>query len=211
MPNQNAYLCVVLDAETMASLDNAVSTITASPELFNAPLGVQFDPVDEASRHMTFMFFGEHLRAMPGADLTALHAAFCEEVTAHSRDMAGLLSFRCFEFFPPTKMNLIAACFDPSPGLLKLREAMVRRTKACGVSLPGTLLAQLEEPWWPHVTLGKVRATKAQIGQLSCGRLQTLAPPGPSRPQGLTLLGETPPRAWCDWELSVPIEEDGAA
>eukprot|EP00450_Noctiluca_scintillans_P016840 CAMPEP_0194517520 /NCGR_PEP_ID=MMETSP0253-20130528/50704_1 /TAXON_ID=2966 /ORGANISM="Noctiluca scintillans" /LENGTH=173 /DNA_ID=CAMNT_0039361497 /DNA_START=95 /DNA_END=615 /DNA_ORIENTATION=- len=93
----------------MASLDNAVSTITASPELFNAPLGVQFDPVDEASRHMTFMFFGEHLRAMPGADLTALHAAFCEEVTAHSRDMAGLLSFRCFEFFPPTKMNLIAA------------------------------------------------------------------------------------------------------
>jgi len=65
-----------------------------------------------------------------------------------------------------------------------------------------------EGAWMPHVTLGKIRASKAQIGAVSCNHatLQSLVPTAPAMPQGLTLLGERPPRIWCDWDAALEFQ-----
>ncbi|CAE8742947.1 unnamed protein product [Polarella glacialis] len=113
------------------------------------------------------------------------------------------LSFCGFELFPPGKMNLVVARFEPSPSLLQLREAALSRCKEDGLSLPSSLFSLLEQEgaWPPHVTLGKIRATKSDVGAARCGaQMAVLAPTGALQPSGLTLLGERPPRAWCDWD-----------
>eukprot|EP00746_Dinoflagellata_sp_MGD_P112156 gnl/MRDRNA2_/MRDRNA2_49116_c0_seq1.p1 gnl/MRDRNA2_/MRDRNA2_49116_c0~~gnl/MRDRNA2_/MRDRNA2_49116_c0_seq1.p1 ORF type:complete len:587 (+),score=114.43 gnl/MRDRNA2_/MRDRNA2_49116_c0_seq1:77-1837(+) len=212
MPNHNSYLAVVLDDATEAALGIAAEAIVASPSELLGARSVGFEPVQDESRHMTFVFFGEHLRQLPASELLAVHAAICEEVAAAGASAAAPLAFRGFELFPPTKSNLIVACFEPSPFLVELRNAVLRRVRECGLSLSKSLFTMLEGDgaWMPHVTLGKIRASKAQIGGVSCSHaaFHSLGPTAPALPKGLTLLGERPPRAWCNWDSALEFGRD---
>merc|ERR550537_1975729 len=166
MPNRNSFLAVVLDDSIVAALGAVAEALAASPAELLGVRDIGFDPVDDNSRHMTFVFFGEHLRVLPASELQAVHAAICEEVAEAGSSTIDPLAFRGFELFPPGKSNLVVACFEPSPALIELRHAVLRRIRKCGLSLPKSLFAMLEGEgaWMPHVTLGKIRASKAQIG-----------------------------------------------
>merc|ERR1712086_114739 len=76
-----------------------------------------------------------------------------------------------------------------------------------GIALPTSFftLIEGEGTWTPHVTLGKIRATKDEVGKASCtgSKLRSLAPAIPLKIRGLTMLGERPPRAWCDWDQAL--------
>mmetsp|Transcript_30411 Transcript_30411/g.94361 ORF Transcript_30411/g.94361 Transcript_30411/m.94361 type:complete len:230 (-) Transcript_30411:231-920(-) len=214
MPNRNAYLAVVLEDETMRALGRAAEAIAADPAELLCARGaeVTFNPVEGAVRHMTFLFFGEHLRQLPAKALGAVHAALEQGLARAAAEGAAEapMAFRGFEFFPPGKANLIVAAFEPTRPLERLREAVLQTVKDVGVALPVSFFAQLEGegPWAPHVTLGKIGASKAQLGRLSCDQeaLLALAPQSPARPRGLTLLGERPQRAWFDWDEALAFE-----
>lgn len=213
MSNSNAFLAVVPDAASLQALDAAAKALQAFPgELLGMSSSVSFDPQGATSLHMTFLFFGEYLRALPAAELIAVHAAVEAHVQA-SLDGDGMvgvadaLRFRCFELFPPEKMNLVVARYEATPSLLQLRKRILESCKQLGMSFPSsyfTLIAG-EGGWNPHVTLGKIRASRAEIGKASCRgvALHALAPAGPLHPQGLTLLGEQPPRVRCDWRQAL--------
>jgi len=84
------------------------------------------------------------------------------------------------------------------------RNAILARCYEVGLSLPSSFftLIEGEGAWSPHVTLGKIRASRAEVGYASCSgaQLQKFAPISSAAPLGLTLHGERPPRAWCDWD-----------
>jgi len=211
MANRNAFLAVALDGETLRSMDSAARALQESPaELLCMTSGVGFDPLTTESLHMTFLFFGENLRNLPAAELRSLHAAVRAAVEAAASEAelpTTPLAFRGFELFPPEKMNLVVARFGATPELLRLREAVLAACREHAVTLPASYftLIEGEGAWSPHVTLGKIRASRIELGRASCAGsgLQALAPAGPLRPMGLTLLGERPQRAWCDWDVAL--------
>lgn len=196
-----------MDDATVAALGVVAEAIAASPSELLGREGVGFEPVDDKSRHMTFVFFGEHLQQLSASELLAVHAAICEEVAAVSVSAAAPLAFHGFQLFPPGKSNLVVACFEPSPSLLELRHAVLRRVRECGLSLPKSFFAMLEGEgrWMPHVTLGKVRASKVQIGGVSCSpaTFHSLVPTAPAMPLGLTMLGAPPVRVRCNWDSAL--------
>jgi len=210
MSNHNSFLAVALDDSLLQSVDNAARALQASPsELLHMSSGVGFDPVRTDALHMTFLFFGEHLRNLPTAELHSLHTAVQALVQAAATAEAGgptaPLAFRGFELFPPGKNNLVVARFESTPELLRLRTAILAACHEHAVSMPASYFSLIEGEgaWSPHVTLGKIRASREELGRASCGGtgLRALAPTGPLRPVGLTLLGARPPRAtWGDWE-----------
>lgn len=210
MANRNAFLAVVLDGTTRAAVDRAARDLAARPsELLGMPHGTGFDPIDMDSLHMTFLFFGEHLRELPAAELRSFHTALQTELSSAlegDTPPQASLAFRGFELFPPEKMNLVVARFEATPPLLRLRDRVLGACREHGVSLPRSFFKMIEGEgaWSPHVTLGKIRATRGEVGKASCGGLGLRAlSPGPARPLGLTLLGERPPRAWCDWDQAI--------
>eukprot|EP00747_Dinoflagellata_sp_TGD_P210761 gnl/TRDRNA2_/TRDRNA2_84018_c0_seq2.p1 gnl/TRDRNA2_/TRDRNA2_84018_c0~~gnl/TRDRNA2_/TRDRNA2_84018_c0_seq2.p1 ORF type:complete len:220 (+),score=42.91 gnl/TRDRNA2_/TRDRNA2_84018_c0_seq2:68-727(+) len=214
MSNRNSFLAVVLDDATTSALDSAARAICGSPaELLGLDEDCGFDPMPEESLHMTFIFFGEHLRELLAVQLRGLHSAVQEEVAAVATCAAAApLVFSGFELFPPGKMNLVVARFEAPEVLLHLHAAVLEACKKHGASIPSSVWHRLagDGAWTPHVTLGKIRATRAQIGKASCDGLHDLAPVRMATPCGLTLLGERPPRAWCDWDqaLSFAATED---
>ena len=107
-------------------------------------------------------------------------------------------------------MNLIVACFEPTQELLRLRETVLRNCHELCRSFPSSYFKLLdsEAAWLPHVTLGKIRASRDEVGKASCRKLQQLALVRPAIPQGLTLLGERPKRAWCDWDEALAFCAD---
>ncbi|CAE7429333.1 unnamed protein product [Symbiodinium natans] len=198
MPNHNCYLAVSLDDETKASLGEVAESLTSSPALLNLPADTGFDAVEPEAMHMTFLFFGEHARRLPAAVLEALHQRLCSELLAEG--LTAPMAFRGFEVFG--KMNVIVATFDAPKAMLDLRERVLQ---ACfqDFGFPDTLHKLLKEQvvWIPHVTLGKIRATRAQLGALSTKRLR--ASLATAQPKGLTLLGERPLRVRLDWDAAL--------
>jgi len=190
---------------------SAAQALQAGPsELLRLTAGVGFDPVPSEALHMTFLFFGEHLRNLPADELRRLHGAVQAEVqgwTSAGEPPTMPLAFSGFEFFPPEKTNLVVARFKATPGMLKLRAAVLAACREHAVSLPASYysLIEGEGTWSPHVTLGKIRASRSELSRASCNgaSLQALAPAGPAQPMGLTLLGERPQRAWCDWDAGL--------
>lgn len=210
MPNRNAFLAVALDEAAVESLRAAAKALVADPQpLLGTDSDVGFKPVDDADLHMTLLFFGEHLGALPAAELRSVYEGLCEVVrsacASAGASITERLEFCAFDLFPPEKNNLVVARFRPSRALLELRERVLATVRVSGLSLPSSLWTRLagEGAWTPHVTLGKIRASKAQLGRVSCSAaLQALAP-APAVPCGVTLLGQRPPRVWCDWEEAL--------
>jgi len=215
MANKNAFLAVRLDDTLIESLSTAAQALATSPsDLLSMPEGTTFNPVERVSLHMTFVFFGEHLRALPGKELRALYEELCNVVADGVSVDDGLkspLRFLGFDLFPPGKQNLVVARFAPTKSLLSLRDTVLDACKKHAVSLPTSLFQQLEGEgtWSPHVTLGKIQASRAIIGNASCtgSGIQALAPTTSFQPCGLTLLGEPPPRVWFDWTEPFTFNE----
>lgn len=208
MANKNAFLGVHIDEDTVSALDDVAKALEDdAARLLGMPQGTGFDAQETASLHMTFLFFGEYLRALPAAELKRLHEGICTRVSnalAGHESPTTPLVFQGFELFPPGKMNLVVARFQPSESLLALRQSILDLCHESGVSLPASFFSLIagEGAWSPHVTLGKIRASREAVGRASCqgAEFQALAPRRSAIPLGLTLLGERPPRAWCDWD-----------
>mmetsp|Transcript_64103 Transcript_64103/g.181996 ORF Transcript_64103/g.181996 Transcript_64103/m.181996 type:complete len:230 (+) Transcript_64103:67-756(+) len=215
MSCHTAFLAVALGDDLRQWLDTVATAIQAAPaEMLGVP-GVSFDPIETSCLHMTFIFFGSHLRELPAAQLVALHAAVAREVAAAGQAAAAPLVFQGFELFPPQKCNLVVARFAAPRALLELREAVLAACKVHGVALPASLWSLLEREgaWSPHATLGKIGASRARVGGCSCRGLARSLPAAPAgaRPLGLTLLGERPKRAWCDWDDALAFQAPDAA
>ena len=130
------------------------------------------------------------------------------------------LRFVDFQLFPPTKHNLLIARFEASPRLCALRRELWSLCTAAGVGLAD------DGDWVPHVTLGKFRATKAQVGQLTCAGLEDrlaaddngggdydrVIPSVPDVryvPFEITLVGEQPKRVPLSWTWDLQDERRG--
>jgi len=208
MSNKNCFLAVRIDAPTLLALERVGRSLEENPStLLNMPEDVGFDFMEPEQLHMTFLFFGECLRNLEASQLRTAYAQICEKVSdalSEADTLTAPLEFIGFELFPPQKRNLVVARFKTTDALLRLRDAMFASLRTQGISMPASFftLIEGEGAWSPHVTLGRIRASKAQIGSASCNTtgLSTLAPSKPLQPHGLTLLGERPPRAYCDWD-----------
>lgn len=135
--------------------------------------------------------------------MTALHSRIEEEVTSSATVDVAPLTFEGFELFPPGKMNLIVARFVAPQQLRRLRDSVWRTCLEHGVAIKD------DDEWMPHVTLGKLSATKSQVSRVSCRQLtplaqsMTKAPRQAMTPLGLTLLGSRPKQAWLDWDEAL--------
>ncbi|CAE7609794.1 unnamed protein product [Symbiodinium necroappetens] len=198
MPNRNCYLAVALDDESLASLGKVASSVVASSELLELPSDTGFDAVDPSSMHMTFLFFGEHAGKLPAPALETLHERLCSELL--DEGLSAPMAFKGFEIFG--KMNVVVATFDAPQSMLDLRDRVLQ---AClkDPSFPPAFVKLLKEQveWIPRITLGKIRATRAQLSSVSCRRLR--ASLKAAQPKGLTMLGERPKRARLDWDAAL--------
>merc|ERR1719440_2033434 len=160
MACNTAFLAVSLDSSLKAALHQVACSIASLPQEKLGVRDIGFNPHEEDKLHMTFVFCAEALLKLPRADLVALHA----EIAELSRNCvaAGDLVFKGFDLFPPEKMNLIIARFDAPEFLQSLRFAM---WQAC---LKYDVAVKDDSEWMAHITLGKIRATKAQVGMVSC-------------------------------------------
>eukprot|EP00913_Durusdinium_trenchii_P016930 g15915.t1 len=141
--------------------------------------------------HATFVFCGELLHALPKAELAELHqelGALIQEAEIEE------LPFNRFELFPPGKQNLVIARFFAPKRLVRLRRQLWR---SC---LQRKAALKVDDEWLPHVTLGKLQASKAQVGQVDCRRLEALVPQKRLMVEGVTLLGLRPKQLWLDWD-----------
>jgi len=207
MPNRNCYLAIALDDESLASLGKVASSVVASSELLGLPADTGFDAVDPSAMHMTFLFFGEHAGRLPAPALETLHERLCRELL--DEGLSTPMAFKGFEIFG--KMNVVVATFDAPQSMLDLRDRVLQ---AClkDPSFPPAFIKLLKEQVEriPHITLGKIRATRAQLSSVSCRRLR--ASLKAAQPKGLTMLGERPKRARLDWDAALeflPLEEAG--
>lgn len=213
MSCRNSFLAVALDDELRGELAGAARALRDSAaDLLDLPPGTGFGPLEADKLHMTFLFFGEHLHALPAPEVRALHGGIETAVAAAASAAAASdaeaiqkrLAFQGFELFPPGKMNLVVARFQASPALAELRDAVIDICRAQGKSLPLSYFSLIEGEgaWSPHVTLGKIKASRGDVGRASCvGKaLLAFAPQRGAMPVGLTLLGDRPEgKKWCDW------------
>lgn len=118
------------------------------------------------------------------------------------RATSSLLRFIEYTIFPPGKNNLIVARFEADKEVYDYAEHLLESSEKTG--LKGLREKHNLEP---HVTLGKINATKAQVAVLS----KNGGPPIPPLDQaaqvfttdGCYLCGKTPPQAYLDWTFSV--------
>ena len=188
-----------------------------------------FDPVETRGLHMTAFFAGEHLASLDVAALAGLHRSLQAATRASVQPCR--LEFRGLQLFPPGKHNLVVAVFQASDGLRELQHTVKRLALAAGIADSDSVRRQQRHPgaqqqqqevgnvelsghWVPHVTLGKVKAPKASVGEVGRRLIQACTATlvadqgylrdGPHGVDRLLLLGAIPRRKWCDWEtLSI--------
>jgi 2'-5' RNA ligase len=114
--------------------------------------------------------------------------------------------FTGFALFPPGKCNLVVAKFEAvDKELHAYAEHLLKSAETVG-------LTGLREKHNldPHVTLGKINATKVQVGALSKHG-------GPNIPDldqvakewttdGCYLCGKVPPQAFLDWNFTLSTD-----
>lgn len=211
MSNHNAFLAVTLGEDLRDELAAAARALEEDTRnLLGLPIGTGFDAADAGKLHMTFLFFGEQLQHLPVAEVHALHAGFQAAIQTAGASAGTPLAFQGFELFPPGKMNLVVARFEASAELIHLRNEVLDVCRKQGKSFPSCYFSQIEDEgiWSPHVTLGKIKATREDVGRASAdGRELRALAPRDARPLGLTLLGHRPiGKKWCDWDDALAFE-----
>jgi len=153
----SAYISLVLDADTKATLQTCIERIQASSP-------VPLDAMLRADMHMTLVFLGANLRGLPPAkrsELQAIITVFREDADAAATSSA--LEFERLELFPPTKRNLLVARYKIAGRNLEA----VRKLQAECFGLGMVSMEEEEgrlkgEEFVAHVTLGKFRGMKAE-------------------------------------------------
>lgn len=207
MTNRNNYLCVALPTALTEALVRTASQLGSMPEVHLGVPGVTFRPMAREDMHVTMLYCGEALRAVPADALKTLHAELAVLGARFDRQDLGL-RVRGFELFPPGKQNLVTCHFTASEGLHTLQQGVAQAVANVITLPPGA-----DEPWEPHATLGKIGASTAQLGGIRIA-LPPLAVEG-FTPKGLLLSGQTLRQAWLDWGSDglpfVPqdLEEEG--
>ena len=149
---------------------------------------------------MTFFFAGEQLHHLSANDLEKWHAK-CS--IAASRLDKQVLTFNRLELFPPGKNNLVVAIFDASNELVLLQREIAEIAVEAGIA------EDQFASWIPHITLGKIGASKVSIG--SVGEkivsgddyfIANTAKKLGSTVHGIEIKGVTPKQKWLDWDLT---------
>ena len=131
------------------------------------------------------------------------------------------MRFSGIDVFPPGKNNLLVARFEASPALHELQ----RLVEENAVVSSGSAARSEGGAWAPHVTLGKVRASRADVGGAGlraaahvwrmCGQGvdEGVGPFAPMHgvldallvapSDGLTLCGDQPKQVWIDWRRTL--------
>lgn len=217
MPNKNSYFCLALPDETEAELVRLAEMMESDAErCLGSP--VSFRAMERDAVHVTALFCGEALAQLDTASLTSFYQQFLSAAQRVAATQSHL-KFVGYDFFPPEKKNLVIARFVASTELQAFRDEVARI--ACIAGLAEADRLDPDEAWMPHATLGKIGATKADLGRLRIKLPDPcLAQHGDGRVVaclGLRLAGETPKRKWFDWDTAlafpttgVSAEEDGA-
>eukprot|EP00928_Gymnodinium_smaydae_P013061 TRINITY_DN14760_c0_g2_i1.p1 TRINITY_DN14760_c0_g2~~TRINITY_DN14760_c0_g2_i1.p1 ORF type:complete len:548 (+),score=76.72 TRINITY_DN14760_c0_g2_i1:83-1726(+) len=194
MSCSTAFLAVEIDETFRAQLYATASALASSPSQMLGVPDIAFEPHARNRLHMTFVFCDNMLPRLSKDNLIALHGKINDTIQGVAD--SDLLSFKFagFELFPPDKMNLIIARFQASEQLHSLRKLLWETCVEFGVAKKD------DGEWMPHVTLGKLRATRAQVGLVSCRSLPTLIPSSACRPLGLSLLGAIPKQCNLNWK-----------
>lgn len=244
MPNGNSYFAMDLPLPLRDALDSVASRLAKETDNLPTPPATTpasqgtarktagevvgrslaaFAPMATELLHMTAYFAGEHLASLPAGRLESLHRELVAAVQATTAPCT--LEFTGLELFPPGKNNLVVAVFRPSPGLSALQAAVEVHVRKAGV--PDSDSARRADDhfddrtgvqasaWVPHVTLGKIKASRAHVdsaGRQLLARCQQDAAHriarasenhGAHTVERVVLLGAMPRRRWCDWDALV--------
>ena len=164
MPNRNAYLGVCFNDATRLALVELQGALAEHLERE----GYAFDKMSPQDLHMTFFFAGEQLSQLKPDTLASWHADLTAAV--QRADLGGvILRLNGISVFPPGKSNLLCATFHAPVRLHELQRLVEEGAHSAGIRSSGSQ-AQLEYGGWvPHVTLGKVRASKAAVEGAASG------------------------------------------
>lgn len=225
MPNRNAYLAVCFSECTRHALVVLQDELEAHLEQD----GHAFDRMSVDGLHMTFLFAGESLGRMRADELAAWHAqtrAVIKETARPSGDAN--MHFSGIDVFPPGKCNLLVARFEVPPWLTEQQRVIEAAAHAAGVRCSTSEAKAGYGVWAPHVTLGKVRAKRAEVtaaasraaksvntmcrreAKEGCGvsglERDVLDALLMAPADGLTLCGDLPRQKWIDWRRSLRFD-----
>jgi 2'-5' RNA ligase len=226
MPNRNSYIGVCFND----AMRHALSELQEVLAQRLAQDGIEFDPMELQELHMTFFFAGEQLHALKADTLTEWHAQLTSAVMAASLSGGIIMRLSSISCFPPGKSNLLVACFDVPSALHDLQRAVEECSRAVGIAASSSQRRQPDaelgcSAWVPHVTLGKVRASREAVKAAAStaadhawtmlGRgvdeglgvfapvhgLQSALLAAPA--DGLMMCGDPPKQVWLDWRETL--------
>jgi len=155
--SHNNWLSLDLDIETRKNLHDIAEYIKIN---CNALFGenVSFEPMKYDDIHMTAIFIGDKIYAnMHNYNRQSICTIINSKLIQHYE-----LTYEGYKLFPPNKQNLIVVTFTCSQKLLeRINDIVIIMEKNGFVGLK-----QLNN-FTPHITLGKIRATKQQIDRIS--------------------------------------------
>eukprot|EP01052_Picozoa_sp_SAG31_P023402 SAG31_NODE_1927_length_6884_cov_2.706264_4_plen_500_part_00 len=203
--SQSSYFCLTVPNAGNQALAQAAIDLRQHFEGQDAG----FRPMALQDVHVTVLFCGDGLDSLPAGPLDDLHRKLAGICTVAGSSWGSLsMQFAGLEFFPPAKRNLVVARFAPSPGLIRLRAAVVVAAAEAGAVSAAAIAAEGE--WLPHATLGKLRINKADLAKLSLPALTQFQDcDAAALPVGLRLVGAPKGRGgWLDWQLpffGIPV------
>jgi len=191
------WLSVTLPDGTRDGLSEVAQYIKDNAATVFGEAGITFDPMAHGDIHMTILFIGDGLHRLKYGELEKFHTILSENIGGGKTFN---LSFTGFSLFPPEKSNLVVARFTADKALYGVGENLVGATETVGLNG-----VRAKHNFEPHITLGKIGATKEQV--------QRLIKRGPIIPDptahvlkfqtdGFYLCGTHPPQGYFDWSIN---------
>lgn len=156
-------------------LDERRSSDISELQSYLCDVAGEFDPVAPHALHVTMFFAGKHPSSLSGAELRAWHGAVALAVAADPALRGGVpLTLTSFELFPPGKNNLVVASFEAPRALHDLHARVMEASLKVGLGTSGSVRRALaatarernEALWRPHMTLGKIKASRAEVDKV---------------------------------------------
>lgn len=215
--NRNSYLGVTFPLalrENMSSLACELHDVIVGFNKDSEELN--FDAMNWDALHMTFFFAGETIHSLPTQLLSAwsegIRDIISKEISAHPAN----IRFKSLETFPPEKNNLIVAKFDVSPFLINIQRLVLTLTEKMEVDT-FKQTALLNQDWIPHITLGKIRASKSTVAGVGSSAIQNITTKLQGGAfanwsdeydiKGLDMCGAIPLQKWIDWPSVLTFHE----
>lgn len=109
--------------------------------------------------HVTFLFCGELLHKLTREELNNWNNGINEILKRQHYN--NVISVGNYQLFPPNKQNLIIANINVSKDIIELQKEIVNYTNNLGGIF--SEIAQLNNNWFPHCTLGKLMCGKHEV------------------------------------------------